>query len=66
MAELIKGQQYRWLKEPGEGIHTHYTYCGTEEYQGKIYHNFYDPIWQLFHWLEADEVERTTDDVSTK
>lgn len=33
------------------------TYMGTNEYQGKTYYTFYDPIMGLMHWINPDDVE---------
>lgn len=58
MINLIKGNLYR-IKDTKEikVCDTPMEYCGTENYQGETYHNFYDPIWRLFHWINPDEVE---------
>lgn len=31
-------------------------YCGTETYQGRTYHKFWDPLFRLSHWLEPQNV----------
>ena len=31
-------------------------YIGTQTFQGKVYHNFYEPVMRLFHWLDPQDV----------
>ena len=31
-------------------------YCGVQYFNGYKYHNFYDPVWKLFHWLDPQDV----------
>ena len=31
-------------------------YCGTQRYEGKVYHNFFRAGIGLFYWLDPQEV----------
>ena len=31
-------------------------YCGTQEFQGKMYHDFWEPENRLYHWLKPEDV----------
>lgn len=55
---LIRGQYYK-IKEEVEikVADGPLEYCGTEEYKGEVYHNFYDRKWRLLHWIDPDKVE---------
>jgi hypothetical protein len=32
-------------------------YIGLQTCEGKVYHNFYEPVMKLFHWLDPEDVE---------
>jgi hypothetical protein len=56
--KLVKGEMY--IIKPSvkvKATDNPVKYCGTENYDGKTYHNFFDAEWKLFHWINPDEVQ---------
>jgi hypothetical protein len=49
--ELIKGELYYC-----NHLKTTVKYCGTQNYEGKTYYNFWEAGIGLFYWLEPEEV----------
>ncbi len=59
MNDLIKGQWYIIKPDVPMNVAPNLPikYCGTEEYQDTIYHNFWEPTWKLWHWVNPDTVQ---------
>lgn len=49
--ELKKGVFY-WCEHLRDWV----KYCGTQRYEGKVYHNFFRAGIGLFYWLDPQDV----------
>lgn len=49
---VLKLNQYYFSKQHKKTM----KYCGIQNYQGKQYFNFFEPVMRLFYWLDLEDV----------
>ena len=55
---LQKGSKYKIKDSVSLKVCTRpMEYVGTQTYRGVVYHDFWDKVLRLGHWLNPDDVE---------